>query len=301
MKITYLQPEKNDWFLISWTITNKCNYRCSYCPSFLHDGSSGWPEWESVKKFVENINIPGKNLCFRISGGEPTFWKRFDEFAELIKSKGYTFSFLTNGSQSPEYYSAISKHTDGVMFSYHAEQTNEDNFVKAVAAMTTPVIVNLMMLPDQFDRLLLIAKRLYELGENVTVWPKLILDKSNIEHITNKVAGYTNEQLSILNNWPYFRPVDDSKLHRGPLLFNNEEISGNELILKGLNNHKGWQCWAGLHMLAIDQWGDIYRADCQQGGKLGNITEYVLPTSTYICQAEKCSCLGDVYLKKCSR
>ena len=56
MKLTYQTPEKENWFLVSWTLANKCNYRCDYCPSFLHDGSSGWPEKEDVFDFVKSFD-----------------------------------------------------------------------------------------------------------------------------------------------------------------------------------------------------------------------------------------------------
>ena len=48
MKLGYKDITKNDWFLVSWTLSNKCNYRCEYCPDILHNGSTGQPRWETV-------------------------------------------------------------------------------------------------------------------------------------------------------------------------------------------------------------------------------------------------------------
>ena len=87
MKLTYQDSNKAQWFLVTWNLGNKCNYRCSYCPSMFNDGSTGWPDWTDVKNFVIKLNqeLPYKDICFRISGGEPTYWKHFLEFAELVK------------------------------------------------------------------------------------------------------------------------------------------------------------------------------------------------------------------------
>ena len=62
-KLEYENIDKKDWFLVSWTLSNKCNYRCSYCPDILHDGSTGHADWEQVKSFIENFEVPGKQIC----------------------------------------------------------------------------------------------------------------------------------------------------------------------------------------------------------------------------------------------
>lgn len=299
MKLEYKDSSKNNWFLVSWNLSNKCNYRCSYCPDILHNGSTGWPEWSVVERFIENFNLPGKQVCFRISGGEPTYWKHFIDLAKLIKSKGHTFSFLTNASRPIEYFKEIDQYTDGLIISYHLEYANIDHFVNIANAMSGPVAVNLMLVKDQFEKIVDIAAELYAKSPKLAIWPKVVLDKtSNPDCITNNPADYTAEQLEIIRKWPYFRKLDDSKLHRGDILLNNQVVTANDLLLEGKNKFQGWDCWGGLHMLSIDKWGDIYRADCTVGGKLGNLSSYKLPKSPVSCTFEKCSCLSDIYLKK---
>ena len=48
-KIEHSNPIHNDWFVVNWCLGNTCNYKCSYCPSSLHDGSNRWPTLDSVK------------------------------------------------------------------------------------------------------------------------------------------------------------------------------------------------------------------------------------------------------------
>lgn len=299
MKIEYEDPSKNDWFLITWDLSNKCNYRCSYCPSEIHDGSSGWPSIDDVRFFVKTISekLSGKKICFRISGGEPTYWKYFIDFAESVKKENHYFSFITNGSRDFDYFKKISDFTDGVIISYHPEYSDKDHFVEISKALTCPVAVNLMMVPAQFSFLVDVAKYLYD-NSNMAIWPKLLLDKTTDKFITNNVIDYTEEQKEFLKKWPYFRNLDDSKIHRGNILYNGKEITANDIFLNDLNRYKGWKCWAGIDMINIDFWGNIYRANCEQGGSLGKITDFQLPTETIICDKSLCSCLSDIYLRK---
>jgi len=295
--LTYYDPEKENWYLISWTLGNKCNYRCSYCPTFLHDGSSGWPDWQKIKKFVENFNLPGKEICYRISGGEPTYWKHFLEFAQLVKEQGHIFSYLTNGSQTIQYYQKLSEYTDGIILTYHPEYTKIDHFINILRNVQGLKGVNVMITPENFNSMLVVAEQLYNASDSVAIWPKVVLDKQD-GSFTNKPGKFTEEQTQKLKDWKFLRILQDQKLHRGKLLLNGQEIEANELILSDNNDHRGWKCWSGMHGISIDHWGDIYRSDCQFGGKLGNVNEYQLPTEPIICGKERCVCLSDIYLKK---
>lgn len=297
MKLTYRDPKKEDWFLVSWSLSNKCNYRCSYCPDILHNGSTGHAEWKTVSNFVKNFTQPGKTICYRLSGGEPTYWKHFIDLAKLVKEQSHVFSFLTNGSQTIDYYKEISKYTDGMIISYHEEYADLDHIVEISKNVDCPVFINLMLLPDKFESLYTVAKTLFEQGKDINVWPKVIVDKTDAV-VTNQIVNYTEEQKEMIKDWPFFRKVNDDLLHRGELLLDDNPITANDLIIKNLNEHKGWRCWAGLHMINIDIWGDIYRADCQQGGAIGNLTQYAMPDSPLICGAKKCACLSDIYLRK---
>lgn len=295
--LTYHDPAKENWFLVSWTLGNKCNYRCSYCPTFLHDGSAGWPDWQSVKDFIVNFKKPGKEICYRISGGEPTYWKHFLAFAQLVKEQGHIFSYLTNGSQTVEYYQRLSEYTDGMILTYHPEYTKIDHFVDILQNVPGLKGVNIMITPENFDTMLTVAETLYNASDSVAIWPKVVLDKQD-GSFTNEPGKFNEEQTRQLKEWKFLRTLQDQKLHRGKLLLNGQEIGANELILSGNNNHVGWKCWGGIHGISIDHWGDIYRSDCQFGGKLGNVGEYQLPTEPVICKKEKCVCLSDIYLKK---
>ncbi len=295
--ISYEDTNKENWFLVSWTLSNKCNYRCSYCPDHLHNGSTGQPRWDTVERFIREFKVD-KDICYRISGGEPTYWKHFIDMAKLVKESGHTFSFMTNGSQSTEYYKSISEYTDGMIISYHPEFADVEHIIDIANNVSCPIALNLMMVKDNFDDLHNTATYIYNNTERLAIWPKVILDKSDPDNITNEPSDYTESQLETIKNWPYFRKLDDSKLHRGNILLDNIKIDANQLILKGLNRHKHWNCYGGLDMINIDMWGNMYRSDCKNGGPLGNIERYGLPIIPIRCEMDTCNCLSDIYLRK---
>ncbi len=298
MKLTYKDPAKNNWFLVSWTLSNKCNYRCEYCPDILHNGSTGQPQWSTVKRFVQNFNLKDKKICYRLSGGEPTYWKHFIDLAELVKEEGHKFTFISNGSQSPEYFKKIAPYTDGMMLSYHKAYANPEHFIKIINESKIETVINMMLLPCDFEEIFALAEKIYSSTARASIVPKVIVDKTSSENITNEVMTYTEAQKQLIKDWPFSRKVNDEELHRGAMMLNDEVVNANDLILQDKNKFSGWNCWAGLHGVNIDMWGNMYRADCQFGGAIGNLERYKLPKEKILCGKERCSCLSDIYIRK---
>jgi organic radical activating enzyme len=296
MKLEYADKRTENWFLVSWTLSNKCNYRCEYCPDILHDGSTGQPKWETVKHFVDNLKVD-KDICFRMSGGEPTYWKHFYDMAKLVKQCGHNFTYVTNASQSVEYFKKINEYTDGVFLSYHSAYADPQHFIDVCNALDCPKVVAVMLLPEKFDEMYAIAERIHN-ETNAMVEAKVIVDKVNDEHPTNKVYEYTQEQKEKIKQWPFTRMLDYVGIHRGPLMYDEQLVDANQLILQGDNKFSGWKCWAGVDGINIDMWGNMYRADCQFGGAIGNLERYKLPSDPIMCGKNICSCLSDIYIKK---
>jgi organic radical activating enzyme len=298
MRLEYQDERKKDWFLVAWDLSGKCNYRCSYCPSFLHDGKNGWPDYNDTIAFVDKLasQLPNKQICYRFSGGEPTYWKHFTDLIKHIKSKGHYVSFLTNGSRDIEYFKQINEYVDGMIMSYHPEYSKTNHFIDISNTMTCPIAVNLMLLPESFDSTMAIADELYS-NSKLAIWPKVIMDKTS-EIITNEIVSYTDEQSAIIKDWKYFRKLDDSKIHRGQLLLDGSVVSANDLIMNGLNKHKGWTCYSGVDQINVSIEGLVYKADCQVGGSIGSIQNFTLPTEPQTCDKDYCTCLSDIYIRK---
>ena len=79
----------------------------------------------------------------------------------------------------------------------------------------------------------------------------------------------------------------------------SEESNVNSLLAEETNRFRGWKCWAGVQNITIDNQGDVYRAICRVGGKLGNIYEgFEMPDGPVICTKQKSTCAADIQLSK---
>ena len=79
-----------------------------------------------------------------------------------------------------------------------------------------------------------------------------------------------------------------------------QEDNVNSVTAREQNRFEGWECWAGVQQISIANTGDVYRAICKVGGKLGNIYEgsFTMPEDTIICNKPDCICAADVAISK---
>ena len=87
---------------LTWTLTNKCNHRCSYCLD-SHEDRKGFRllspgEWFSVWKRLYDLY---GTMAVQITGGEPAVYPRFFEILKAL-SMMHNFDLQTNLSWDPE-------------------------------------------------------------------------------------------------------------------------------------------------------------------------------------------------------
>ena len=44
-----------DVCVVTWNFTNMCNFACDYCPDELHNGSSGFPDYNNALNFLKRL------------------------------------------------------------------------------------------------------------------------------------------------------------------------------------------------------------------------------------------------------
>ena len=94
------------WFSVDWYVGRRCNFDCTYCPTYLHDNYSKHVTYDNMKKFVDIITEKhGTNVYWSLSGGEPTVNPDFMKICHYIKHEvGCKHISLTaNGSRKYEY------------------------------------------------------------------------------------------------------------------------------------------------------------------------------------------------------
>ena len=114
--------------------------------------------------------------------------------------------------------------------------------------------------------------------------------------ITEYMKKDVSNILSVINNaaLKYKGVIPDNCWHE-------PYMSEQELINAGKTNFKGWKCSMGLESLFIQYTGEMYLANCFQGGTIGHINEpenIKWPTQQTVCIKDRCICTTDVLLTK---
>lgn len=121
----------------------RCNYNCSYCPSFLHSNTANLKSfdelanyWTQIFQKTQHLNLPYKVV---FSGGEVTTNKNFLPFLEWLdvnyKDHICERGLTTNGSASTKYYFKLINVLDWISFSSHSEFFDKERFVDTIIAV----------------------------------------------------------------------------------------------------------------------------------------------------------------------
>ena len=90
MKVIKIKQSEPKTFFVTWTLHNFCNFRCSYCPSGLNEGTIRNVTFEHIKKFFTVLKSkldPNQKIIIAFSGGEPTIIEQnYNMLQDLIDS-----------------------------------------------------------------------------------------------------------------------------------------------------------------------------------------------------------------------
>lgn len=96
----------NAYHVVNYHITNRCNYRCTYCFGKFEGQKDPPPETgkiilDCIAAYFRANQISDGRVNF--AGGEPTLYPHLDELIDHAHSLGMTASIVTNGSNlTPE-------------------------------------------------------------------------------------------------------------------------------------------------------------------------------------------------------
>lgn len=270
-----------------------CNYRCSYCPPYLHTGDI-WIDYEALKKFI-NLSKPAHVL---LVGGEPTFYPHIDELILFLKNKEIIIDITSNGSRSLNWWKKHKDNLDIITLSYHIEHANVDKFIEKLKHLTEDkiVTVNVSMIVDRFDECL-------EAGNKIAKTQNTFVSLKALNNIkTQRLYDYTDKQLKIMSDVLYPRIKTTS--NKNSIDFYGltpegkyERQRAQTVISNKENVYVGWKCWRGIQYMKLIANGDIFRSTCELGKiPFGNIyNDYIdFPTEPSICEKDYCFCLTDL-------
>jgi MoaA/NifB/PqqE/SkfB family radical SAM enzyme len=308
IRLEHAEIKNAEVFVVNWCLGNSCNYKCSYCPSGLHDGSKRWPDPETIKNFILRVKNthPNKMLYFEFTGGEVTLYKHFIKICQFCTEHGVKVGLISNGSRTIRYWEENKQYFDHVCLSYHPEFAEDEHFINVAKILHNDVRthVNIMMSPEKFDHCFDVANKIKDLGNlSMALQPlihdfgEVVYDYSDKQHeILNMQHKLINEQIIFTKSFDYYRGAMRAVNSKGE----SRVSSAHRFISEKANDWSGWHCYAGVEQLIVDMDGRIYRGWCKEGGPIGFIDspDLFLPSDPVMCTKKMCHCNFDIMCTK---
>lgn len=306
-----------DVCVISWNFTNMCNFACEYCPDELHNGTSGFPDYDRALNFLKRLADKHENIFIELLGGETTMWPKLIPFMmEVKKLTNVVVEINTNGSRTSKWWQrwcdADLATNSFLVFSYHAAFCDPDLFYNnlEIASKDHQVVANFMLDPNYWDK----SYNLFERAKTLPIDALFKVLRKDF-HPSKLIDGYTDKMLEIIKNTDerymyrrrdYPKP-SDSLVWPMKIYYNGEPAHWQKFIVEGNHKFKGWKCAAGSKRFYINFSGDVFACsqvmsyDPSQAGKyyLGNINNDIQILDEYItCPKDYCPCKMDAIVDK---
>ena len=336
-----------DIFTVSWLLGRFCNYRCSYCWPYARSDRKDHRPTQLINATIDEIKRQARDnnfnsFHFSLSGGEPTFHPGYLDIlrhlAGDVHNTNYTSVHMTSNCSRPmkwfEQYVEIVKpfHRASITSSLHVEHVNTKEKMQEFADKLilcqehdVQITINMVMVPEWFERDWDNALFFHEQGINVTLKPQSDPTASKV------VDGYSGDMLKRLYNgmpqraytdtkavWsdrprPQFQiPTEIDKRDDKTVPWNMQiefkDANGDPWYMDqaerfnafNFNKFKGWECSAGYRSIIIrEPDGSIKRSYSCADVPLGNIeTGFKLFDTPMPCISNSCVSSADSKIPK---
>jgi len=336
-----------DLFTVSWLLGRFCNYKCSYCWPYARSDRKDHRPTELCLKTVDEIKRQARannfnSFHFSLSGGEPTFHPGYldilDHLANDVPNTNYTSVHMTsNCSRNMRWFEDYVErvkpfHRASITASLHTEHLNtrekmQDFADKLILCQEhdVQITINMVMVPEWFEKDWENALFFHEQGINVTLKPQSDPTASRV------VDGYTQEMLQRLwNGMPQMayteskrkwaaRPRPSFELPPYAIGDNDKSVpwhmqveftdsTGKKWYMDqaerfnafNFNEFKGWMCNSGFQGIIIrEPDGSVKRSYSCADVPLGNIeTGFKLFDKPRVCISDNCVSSADSKIPK---
>lgn len=341
-----------DIFTVSWLLGRYCNYRCSYCWPYARSDTKDHRPTELCLKTIDEIKRQARernfnSFHFSLSGGEPTFHPGYIDILNHLnndaENTNYTSVHMTSNMSRPikwfeeKYCPAVSKfHRASITASLHTEHVDtkekmQDFADKLILCQEhdVQVTINMVMVPEWFERDFENALFFHNQGINVTLKPQSDPTASRV------VDGYTPEMLKRLHNGMPQRAFTEEKAKQAkkvkrpaPKFYKTPDPIYQDAQAKipqhfqvefrdkqhkiwymdqaerfnafNFNKFKGWECSSGYRGIIIrEPDGSIKRSYSCSDVPLGNIeTGFKLFDGPKPCISDSCVSSADSKIPK---
>jgi len=336
-----------DLFTVSWLLGRFCNYRCSYCWPYARSDKKDHRPTELCLRTIDEIKRQARengfnSFHFSLSGGEPTFHPGYLDILSYLAgdvgNTNYTSIHMTSNCSRPKKWfetyveSAKAFHRASITASLHTEHQTlvrkmQDFADKLILCQEhdVQVTINMVMVPEWFEKDWDNAMFFHEQGINVTLKPQSDPTASRV------VDGYTDDMKQRLyNGMPQMaytevkrkwadRPKPNFQIPQNIQGQNDKSVPWHMQVeftdSKGkkwymdqaerfnafnFNNFEGWQCNAGYSGIIIrEPDGSVKRSYSCHDVPLGNIeTGFKLFDKPQPCITSSCVSSADSKIPK---
>ena len=290
--------DKPEEFIINWNLGNTCNWDCSYCPSYLHDGSVAWTNTDLVKTNLLKIKnrFFDKNIKIEFMGGEVTLKNDFIDLLKFCKELNFRTSIITNASRTINYWESLVEYLDEAMMSFHPELASKEhyeNIIDLCYLHNVKPVCRIAMVKDNFWGLVDYKKYIQEKYSNIDIDYMILYDKENKHNYNGYFYDYDKEQLAFLEQDSHTCFIVESSSGE------KQEMSFVQLKSLGLTNFTGFTCGTELSILTVDYRGGASISVCPQRSAI-NIFKNDIDTlfAPRICEQSECRNPSDLRILK---
>jgi MoaA/NifB/PqqE/SkfB family radical SAM enzyme len=247
-------------------------------------------------------------------------------------------NITTNGSLPLSHYEKFSGLVAGITFSVHLErstieiQKTIDTMIELTRQQKIFVSCNLMFLPGKQKEIEEIVLQLQQHQVNFVL--RKISPNPNDESFTpfvdpnkfkkslelksvdqqgdskQKWRSLRDQQLTKLSQsyysaqeLEYLKTINTQPVWQNIGLWHGQdqytEVNTDLLLSLGKAQFQNWMCYAGVDNMYVDFDGCVYRGLCQEGGKIGHISDWSgFLTQPVTCNQNHCGCNQDIAVRK---
>jgi MoaA/NifB/PqqE/SkfB family radical SAM enzyme len=286
-------------FIISWNLGNTCNWSCSYCPSYLHDGTVDWANIERIKPILLQIKnkLPNKKIRVEFVGGEVTLKNDFIDLMKFCREQDFNNCVVSNASRTVRYWEELAPYLDVAVLSFHPEFASREHYediIRTCVDNNVNVNCQIAMMKDSFWNLAKYRDYLRETFPTVYTDFAVLYDKENrFNHKNGYFYDYDETHVQYLN---------DEGQKEFVIEYNNgeeHEYSINEVRSMNLNDFRGFICGSELTSIAVDYRGGTSISVCAQRGPV-NVYKHGIDSilEPRLCEQPECRNPADIRILK---
>lgn len=291
--LTVIRNTNPETCMVGWNISDRCTYKCWYCPPVLHSNVLPWPDLDLVLRYFEELGKRHRYVYILLGGGEPTLWPKLSEFMSR-KPENVRCELMSNGSRSLRWWKENVAMFDRTLISFHPNEVDPDHYVEVCRINREYVPTNAMLIldPPHRDKTIEISKRLRELDISYqfkAIWP----------NFGQKIMDYEQQDLDLILNDHYFSTakIPPTVCPWATVTTDVGVINVRELVTRKMNTFKGWTCMAGVKRITLDIDGRIYGGACKVTN-LGNLENPIFQDDPVTCAKDWCYCYTDCKTEK---